>query len=110
MLSRAKEATRQSRRVLIDQMKLQAGCADCGYDKEAVALDFDHLVPSEKKFNISQSIIRQPWESVLAEIAKCQVVCSNCHRVREHNRREANGNGNHACTQMGTAAGERAQV
>jgi hypothetical protein len=27
---------------------------------------------------------------VLAEIAKCQIVCSNCHRVREANRRAEN--------------------
>lgn len=95
MLSKAKEAIRQSRRVIIDQMKLQSGCMDCGYNLHAVALDFDHLVPSEKKFNISQSIVNHSWESILLEIAKCQVVCSNCHRIREHTRREANNGNEH---------------
>ena len=89
MLSKAKEAIRQSRRILIDQMKLQSGCMDCGYAENAVALDFDHLPGCDKKFNISQSIVNHSWESVLAEIAKCEIVCSNCHRIREWERRNA---------------------
>ena len=95
MLSKAKEAIRQSRKILIDQMKLQSGCTDCGYNLHAVALDFDHLPGCIKKFNISQSIVNHSWENILVEIAKCQIVCSNCHRIREHNRR-INGNGNGA--------------
>jgi Zn finger protein HypA/HybF involved in hydrogenase expression len=91
MLSKAKEAIRQSRRIIIDNMKLQAGCQDCGYAENAVALDFDHIPGNgTKRFNISQSILSHDWDVVLAEIAKCQIVCSNCHRVREANRRAEN--------------------
>lgn len=68
-------------------IKLERGCADCGYREHAVALDFDH-VHDDKAFNISSQIHRS-WESVLAEVAKCEVVCANCHRVRSQKRRDA---------------------
>ena len=34
----------------------------------------------EKSFTISSVIRDRNWESVVSEIAKCQVVCANCHR------------------------------
>ena len=47
-------------------------------------MDFDHL--RDKKFNISNSM-GMPEAALLAEIAKCEVVCSNCHRIRTEKRR-----------------------
>lgn len=62
--------------------KLLKGCADCGYKKHHVALDFDH-VKGEKEINLSfAKSINQAKE----EIRKCEVVCSNCHRIRTYNR------------------------
>jgi hypothetical protein len=52
-------------------------CVDCGEGDPRV-LEFDHL--GEKSFNISAGIRRRPWEDVVAEIAKCEVRCANCHR------------------------------
>jgi|ERR1017187_1021005 hypothetical protein len=69
----------------IAQIKLESGCVDCGYNAYAVALDFDHLPGFVKLFAISGSASRS-WDLVLAEIAKCEVVCSNCHRVRTMKR------------------------
>lgn len=72
----------QERRQKLDEIKLASGCVDCGYKAHAVALDFDH-VRGEKSFTISYMICRS-WKAMAAEIAKCDVVCSNCHRVRTH--------------------------
>jgi hypothetical protein len=58
-------------------------CADCG-ETDPVVLEFDHL--GDKKFNVAKGIRDRSWESLLAEIAKCDVVCSNCHRRRTARR------------------------
>ena len=54
-------------------------CVVCGED-DPVVLEFDHL--DDKAFNIGQGLAYRAWESILAEIAKCDVVCANCHRRR----------------------------
>ena len=76
---------RQSRKAKIAEVKLERGCADCGYNQHAAALDFDHLPGTEKLFNIGSQLMRT-WESILAEIDKCEVVCANCHRIRTAER------------------------
>lgn len=53
-------------------------CERCGYDKCPAALDFHHLDPLEKDFSLGKSL--RSFESVKAEIDKCVLVCSNCHR------------------------------
>ena len=66
--------------------KLAQGCADCGYNASAYALQFDH-VRGDKKANVSD-LIRSDykWETVLEEISKCEVVCANCHAIRTKTR------------------------
>jgi hypothetical protein len=49
-------------------------------------LEFDHVNPELKAFNIGQSLQYRRWQSVLDEIEKCEVVCRNCHRRRESRR------------------------
>lgn len=92
--SRCKECHRETGRLTSDAfrdrvaaIKEAAGCFDCGYAAHPAALDFDHLPGSEKSFCIGQGA-RYPWATVLAEMAKCEVVCSNCHRVRTAERRK----------------------
>ena len=58
-------------------------CTDCG-EKDPLVLEFDHM--GDKKFNIAKGIRDRNWTSVLAEIAKCEVVCANCHRRRTARR------------------------
>lgn len=88
--SRVAEKARKRRRMIsawIDDFKTSRGCVDCGYNANSVALDFDH-VNGEKAFTISQR--RQlSTKSLLKEIAKCQIRCANCHRIRTHERRKA---------------------
>lgn len=78
-------------KVKTDGIKTEVGCVDCGYRTHPAALDFDHLPGIPKCFNISGAASRS-WASVEAEIAKCEVVCSNCHRVRTANRRKGENN------------------
>lgn len=75
------------RRARIQQEKLGRGCADCGYNTHPAALDFDHLPGTEKRFSLSHPVGNE--EAIEAEMAKCEVVCANCHRVRTANRRVA---------------------
>lgn len=56
-------------------------CADCGGTFPIICMDFDHRDPSAKLFTIAQGLMRS-HASLVAEIAKCDVVCSNCHRIR----------------------------
>jgi hypothetical protein len=54
-------------------------CADCG-ETDPIVLEFDHR--ADKEFEISQALRYRSWNSILIEIAKCDVVCVNCHRRR----------------------------
>jgi hypothetical protein len=55
-------------------------CVDCG-ETDIVVLDFDHQ--GDKSHEISAMIVAgMPWARILAEIQKCEVVCSNDHRRR----------------------------
>jgi hypothetical protein len=58
-------------------------CADCGILFPSYVMQFDHL--EDKKFTLSKSPTRK-WEKVLEEIAKCEIVCANCHAIRTHLR------------------------
>ncbi len=54
-------------------------CCDCG-ETDPMVLEFDHL--GDKLFNISHGVRDRGWQVFLDEIAKCEVVCANCHRRR----------------------------
>lgn len=58
-------------------------CADCG-ETDPLVLEFDHLV--DKKFNVGAGMRERSLQSVRDEIAKCDVVCANCHRRRTYLR------------------------
>ncbi len=61
-------------------------CADCGIQYPYYVMDLDHII-GEKKFAVSQAItVAGSIVKLIAEIAKCEVVCSNCHRFRTYNR------------------------
>ncbi len=78
---------RMKRRQRVADIKLASGCVDCGYNEHACALDFDHIDASTKLFTIGPNV-GAAWAKVEAEIAKCEVVCANCHRVRTVARRQ----------------------
>lgn len=55
-------------------------CVDCGRRFPTVCMDLDH-VRGAKKFELGNSAGRNA-AAVIDEIAKCDAVCSNCHRIR----------------------------
>lgn len=66
-------------------------CMDCGKRYPSYVMQFDHRNPIEKKFSIPQSAYRVNSEKLAAEIAKCDVVCANCHMERTHGPLQRNG-------------------
>jgi hypothetical protein len=64
-------------------------CTDCGIQYPYYVMEFDHLDADAKHFNVSAGVTRASHERLLAEIAKCEVVCANCHAERTHQRKQA---------------------
>lgn len=71
----------------IHEYQQEKGCADCGYNEHPAALEFDHLISTKKLFNIGEQIGNRSRKVLWEEIAKCDVVCANCHAIRTANRR-----------------------
>ena len=71
-------------RELIREVK-SIPCLDCGVEYPAYVMDFDH-VRGEKKFLIARAPGHVSDDALAAEMAKCDVVCSNCHRERTARR------------------------
>lgn len=61
-------------------------CLDCGFQGPPFLFDFDHRNPNHKSFGISSGITRS-IASLREEAEKCDLVCSNCHRMRTHKQR-----------------------
>lgn len=64
-----------------NNVKLSIGCQRCGYNEYACALDFDHINSETKVRDIAKI---HGIEAIKAEIAKCIVLCANCHRIVTH--------------------------
>lgn len=65
-------------------------CVDCGRRYPAYVMDFDHREGEQKLFNVA-ALHSERWVSLRQlqeEIAKCDLVCANCHRERTHQRRQ----------------------
>jgi len=82
----------KSNQDFINLKKLEVGCVVCGYNEHPAALDFDHVDPSSKwskdvcfKGGYGRRAVSSSWhiDKIKLEIAKCQVMCANCHRVKE---------------------------
>jgi lysyl-tRNA synthetase class I len=54
-------------------------------------MDFDH-VRGKKHKNVMELIPTLSKKKIDEEIAKCEIVCSNCHRIRTHMRKISKGN------------------
>lgn len=58
-------------------------CKLCGYNKYYGALEFHHVDPMLKRFNISQVKSYKFSDFVKEELDRCELLCSNCHREVE---------------------------
>jgi hypothetical protein len=70
----------------VDQFKRRP-CLDCSGRFPTYVMDFDH-VRGSKVGILSRMRRARSRAKVVAEIAKCEVVCSNCHRIRTGLRRD----------------------
>lgn len=78
--------TKEKLMELVNAIK-DAPCMDCGQKFPPYVMDFDHRDPKTKEASVSHMVGRQSsFELVVAEIEKCDLVCSNCHRIRTHKK------------------------
>jgi len=82
--------TKRQRSYLVNRQRLRDlkshPCLDCNECFPPEAMEFDHRPGELKAFPLAQAPNRS-WKSVLKEVAKCDLVCSNCHRVRTRQRK-----------------------
>ena len=57
-----------------------SSCRTCGRLGPAAIFEFHHLDPAEKSFGITVDGVPRRWSTVVAELAKCVMLCANCHR------------------------------
>ena len=61
-------------------------CMDCGEKYPHYVMDFDHREGETKINSVAYIIRRWGMKKILEEIAKCDLVCANCHRERTWQR------------------------
>lgn len=86
--ARNRRASRQNAQDYVNQVKY-VPCTDCGKQYHPYVMDLDH-VRGVKVKNVAKMIGRSSMEALKEEIAKCEVVCSNCHRIRTWNQNVVN--------------------
>lgn len=68
------------------ELKESSGCIDCGEKYPHYMLEFDHL-PEHEKLDSPMDIARNyNMQKALDEVAKCDIVCANCHKIRTWQR------------------------
>lgn len=74
------------KRKVLARWKRVKGCIDCGYKENSDALELDHI-PGVAKRQTVASLMYQSWFIIKLELAKCDVVCCNCHAIRTQERK-----------------------
>lgn len=80
------ENKRKMRMFAVGELR-KRGCIDCG-NKDIRVLDFDHREGCKRVFSVAVGINSkgQSFERVVKEIAKCDVRCANCRRIKTAER------------------------
>jgi len=83
----AMKRTRKARllkRKHVDSLK-KVPCYDCGIKHPPIVMDFDHREPNDKIVEVAKAVVAN-WslDRILDEVEKCDIVCSNCHRLRTY--------------------------
>lgn len=71
------------RKHLMD-LKNSTPCTDCKISYPYYMMEFDHL--RDKKHNLANMFLRSGMKKVIEEVAKCEIVCANCHKKRTYDR------------------------
>ncbi len=78
---------RERFRQILNDLK-DVPCADCGGRFPSVCMDFDHLPGEVKSFQVGTVGHASSEKRLLEEVAKCEIVCANCHRIRTWKRKQ----------------------
>ncbi len=74
---RRREYTKRLRQLKKNHKK----CDYCEYSIHTEVLEFHHRSPKEKSFSFTcGGFGNYSWKRILEEIAKCDIICANCHR------------------------------
>jgi transposase len=68
---------RQVKAILVEEAG--GACAICGYSRHVGALQFHHVDPKAKAFEIGGRGLTLSLETLRAEARKCELLCANCH-------------------------------
>lgn len=82
-----KDAARLSyerKKAWVAALKEASPCVDCGVSYPARVMHYHHVDPSTKAHGISHLARNAGRRRILDEIAKCVLLCANCHALR-HN-------------------------
>ena len=77
------KADRLAHTAWLDSLKEGKPCADCGRTYPPYVMEWHHLPGAEKALVLADTRrAAHSKELILAEIAKCELICANCHRER----------------------------
>ncbi len=76
---------RRKKKEWLDALKVK--CSRCEQSHVA-CLEFHHRNPAEKDFLLSVGVAKYSLERLQTEVDKCEVICSNCHRIHHWNERQ----------------------
>ena len=80
VLLNAKTKSKRNKRLLEAINLLGGKCQRCNQEFDPVCYDFHHIDPSQKDVTIGENMLIGK-ERLFAEVKKCQLLCSNCHRI-----------------------------
>lgn len=80
---------RAALKAMVLDAKRDKPCLDCGVSYPPAVMEFDHRPDTVKRFGIGTVRGQTSFSTVRAEMAKCDLVCANCHRMRTEVRRAA---------------------
>lgn len=75
----------------LKEYKSTLKCEECSENHPA-CLEFHHINSKDKKFSVGRIKDFMSWKLLKAEIAKCRVLCANCHRKEHYNQKEKEQN------------------
>lgn len=74
------------------RLKESSPCKRCGERYPHYVMDYHHRDRETKSFKLSRVLSHtMAWSKVLEEIAKCDLLCANCHRFVEYIGVSSNG-------------------
>jgi hypothetical protein len=70
-----------------NELRATKSCARCG-ERTPECLEFHHVAPEAKDVEVSRLVANgASRKRILAEIARCEVLCANCHLIHHWNER-----------------------